>query len=159
MCTFLKRIGFISQVFIFIFMFSLNTCDLMLQEPSKVDQPRPLVRPSSANFCQHFFNLSRETVPLKHESYDSCCRSPARLTAASPSRTTEPSGTNSSAASSSRTRFVALPPPTTNPESRRRHRIARRCATYERRTTRGAAGLTAAVTSETLSASDPAVIS
>jgi hypothetical protein len=29
------------------------------------NQPRPLVRPSSVNFSQNFFNLSRETVPLK----------------------------------------------------------------------------------------------
>jgi hypothetical protein len=28
------------------------------------NQPRPLVRPSSVNFCQTFGNLSRETVPL-----------------------------------------------------------------------------------------------
>ncbi len=29
------------------------------------NQPRPLVRPSSVNFCQNFLNLSHETVPLK----------------------------------------------------------------------------------------------
>jgi hypothetical protein len=29
------------------------------------NQPRPLVRPSSVNFCQKFWNLSHETVPLK----------------------------------------------------------------------------------------------
>ncbi len=28
------------------------------------NKPSPLVRPSSVNFCQHFFNLSHETVPL-----------------------------------------------------------------------------------------------
>jgi hypothetical protein len=35
-------------------------------EPSKKFkyQPRPLVRPSFVNFCQHFLNLSHETVPL-----------------------------------------------------------------------------------------------
>jgi hypothetical protein len=35
-------------------------------EPHKnyKNQPRPLVRPSSVNFCQNFWNLSHETVPL-----------------------------------------------------------------------------------------------
>jgi hypothetical protein len=28
-------------------------------------QPRPLLRPRSVNFRQHFRNLSRKTVPLK----------------------------------------------------------------------------------------------
>ncbi len=28
------------------------------------NQPHPLVRPSSVNFCQNFWNLSHETVPL-----------------------------------------------------------------------------------------------
>jgi hypothetical protein len=28
------------------------------------NQPRPLLRPRSINFCQHFRNLSRKTVPL-----------------------------------------------------------------------------------------------
>ncbi len=29
-----------------------------------IKQPRPLLRPSSLNCCQHFWNLSHETVPL-----------------------------------------------------------------------------------------------
>jgi hypothetical protein len=33
------------------------------------NQPRPLVRPSSVNFCQNFFNLSHETVPLKAKQF------------------------------------------------------------------------------------------
>ncbi len=32
------------------------------------NQPRPLVRPSSVNCCQPFWNLSHETVPLKYIS-------------------------------------------------------------------------------------------
>jgi hypothetical protein len=28
------------------------------------NQPRPLLRPSSVSFCQHFRNLSRKTDPL-----------------------------------------------------------------------------------------------
>ncbi len=34
------------------------------------NQPRPLLRPRSINFCQHFWNLSRETVPLKSLIFD-----------------------------------------------------------------------------------------
>jgi hypothetical protein len=29
------------------------------------NQPRPLLRPRSVNFCQHFRYLSRKTVPVK----------------------------------------------------------------------------------------------
>ena len=41
-------------------------CILKSLEPLKKfkNQPRPLVRPSSINFCQKFWNLSHETVPL-----------------------------------------------------------------------------------------------
>ncbi len=41
-------------------------CVLKSLEPPKKfkNQPRPLVRPSSVNFCQNFWNLSHETVPL-----------------------------------------------------------------------------------------------
>jgi hypothetical protein len=31
------------------------------------NQPRPLVRPSSVNYCQIFWNLSHETVPVAQE--------------------------------------------------------------------------------------------
>ena len=31
------------------------------------NQMRPLDRPGSVNFCQNFFNLSHETVPLKEK--------------------------------------------------------------------------------------------
>ncbi len=42
-------------------------------EPHKnyKNQPRPLVRPSSVNFCQNFWNLSHETVPLR-DSFKEC---------------------------------------------------------------------------------------
>jgi hypothetical protein len=38
-------------------------------EPTKnfKKQPRPLVRPSSVNFCHNFLNLSHETVPLSYK--------------------------------------------------------------------------------------------
>ncbi len=35
------------------------------------NQPRPLLRPSSVNFCQKFGNPSNETVPLRDA--DKCC--------------------------------------------------------------------------------------
>ncbi len=34
------------------------------------NQPRPLVRPSSVNFCQNFWNLSYETVPLNWQFFN-----------------------------------------------------------------------------------------
>jgi hypothetical protein len=42
------------------------TCHLKIRGASGKlkNQPRPLLRPSSVNFCQHFFNLSQETVSL-----------------------------------------------------------------------------------------------
>ncbi len=44
----------------------LKSLEAFLEPSQKFKyQPRPLVRPSSVNFCQHFLNLSRETVPLK----------------------------------------------------------------------------------------------
>jgi hypothetical protein len=41
-------------------------CTIKSLEPLKKikHQPRPLVRPSSVNFCQNLFNLSHERVPL-----------------------------------------------------------------------------------------------
>jgi hypothetical protein len=32
------------------------------------NQPRPLVRSSSVNFCRNFLNLSHETVPLSFKT-------------------------------------------------------------------------------------------
>ncbi len=42
-------------------------CQLKIRAASKnfKNQQRPLFRPSSVNFCQHFWNLSHKTVPLK----------------------------------------------------------------------------------------------
>jgi hypothetical protein len=34
------------------------------------NQPRPLLRPRSVNFRQHFRNLSRKTVPLKDRLFE-----------------------------------------------------------------------------------------
>ncbi len=38
------------------------------------NQPRPLLRPRYVHFCQHFWNLSHETVPLRWcENLLPCC--------------------------------------------------------------------------------------
>jgi hypothetical protein len=37
------------------------------------NQPRPLLRPSSVNFCQNFVNLSHEIVPLRYQLSISRC--------------------------------------------------------------------------------------
>jgi hypothetical protein len=46
---------------------------------NKTNQPRPLVTPSSVNFCQHFLNLSRETVPLKRLHAEHAVKSTRRM--------------------------------------------------------------------------------
>jgi hypothetical protein len=33
------------------------------------NQPRPFVMPNSVNFCQNFFEISREIVPLRRSCF------------------------------------------------------------------------------------------
>jgi hypothetical protein len=47
----------------------LETWQNLVDTDGKYGQPRPLVMPTSVNFCQNFFNLSRETVPVTYGKY------------------------------------------------------------------------------------------